>query len=337
MVFKPNHFVLLNCLLILVLSSGWSFAGKPPPSIKQCKSKWVLTNVTALAYGAFSIDSGSGTISISSGGALTAAGDIGLSGSQPAGTYTLTVDNTRGNVCASYGFTLNWGTAPQPLAGPGTAMNLNAFVYEPTVAPTVGATFPIVVAPNSGLTLPFTLTIYGNIATSFPQTAGLYTSPPFDVGVTQSGTNALSAGTTATATSLTPISLLEVVPMDFGTVAGSSTASTVVLDTVGARTTTGGAQVLPAGPSASASFQITGSANQTYILTLSASATLESTGGQQMTITSFVNNSIGTIPISGIENFAVGGTLNLNAAQAAGTYSTTIGAGSPYSVTVNYN
>lgn len=336
MAFTPKHIVLLNCLL-LFLYSGWSFAGKPPPSIKQCKSKWTLTNGSSLAFGSYSIDSGSGTINISSGGALTASGDIGLSGSQPATTNQVTVDNTRGPICANYGFTLNWGAAPQPLAGPGTALNLNAFVYEPTIAPTAGATFPIVVAPNSGLTLPFTLTIYGNIATSFPQTAGAYTSPLFDVGVTQSGTNTLSAGTTATATSLTPISLLEVVPMDFGTVAGSSTASTVILDTVGARTTTGGAQTLPAGPSSAASFQITGSASQTYILTMSASATLESSGGQQMTISSFVNNSSGTIPASGIENFAVGGTLNLNAAQAAGTYSTTIGAGSPYSVTVNYN
>ena len=90
------------------------------------------------------------------------------------------------------------------------------------------------------------------------------------------------------------------------------------------------------GPGTAATFQLTGNANLTYIVSF-IPGILESAGGQQMTIDTFTNNSLGTIPVGGIENFQIGATLNLNAAQPAGTYSTTTGGGTPYTLTVNYN
>lgn len=277
---------------------------------------------------------------MSSSGALTASGDIGLLSTLPVTTYQIQVDNRNGSICLGFPFTLDWVTAPAPLVplgGVGTNMPLSVFVYEPTVAPTVGATFPINVPANSGLTLPFTLTLYGNISTSFPQTADDYASPAFRVGLSQGTSLKRGPNAIATATSVTPISLLEVAPMDFGTVAGSSSSSTIVLDTLGARSATGGAQIMVTSPGSAATFQITGGANLTYIVSFSASGILESPGGQQMTVTSFTNNSLGTIPAGGIETFQAGATLNLNPAQQAGVYSTTTGTGSPYTITVNYN
>lgn len=337
MAYKSKHLVFINCLLLTLFTVD-AFAGRPPPDINTCSRAWRLTsNSTALAFGNFSIDSGSGTISMSSGGALTTVGDIGLSSGLPVSTYQILVDNRRDASCVNFGFTLNWNNAPQPLTGPGSNINLAAYVYEPTIAPTAGTTFPIVVPPNSGLTLPFTLTLYGDISPNFPQASGNYLSPNFRVTLTQGTRTRRSPNLSATATSLLPISLLEVIPMDFGTVAGGSTASSVVLDTNSARSATGSAQLLATGPGTASTFQITGEPNLAYAVSFSASATLESPGGQQITANSFTNNSAGTIPAGGTENFQVGATLNLNPAQAAGNYSTTTGAGIPYTVTVNYN
>jgi hypothetical protein len=339
MTFKPKYIALLNCLLLVTYMVD-AF-GARPPTLANCGRSWRLTSgSTALAFGTFSIDSGSGTISMSSSGALTVSGDIGLIPGQPVTTYQIQVDNRIGAACLGFPFTLDWVTAPAPLAplgGVGTNMPLSVFAYEPTVASTAGATFPINVPANSGLTLPFTLTLYGTISTSFLQTADDYLSPGFRVGLSQGTRLRRSPVATASATSIVPLSLLETFPMNFGTVAGSSSASTVVLDTVGARSATGGAQIMAASPGTAATFQITGGASLTYIVSFSASGILESASGLQMTVTSFTNNSLGTLPAGGIETFQVGATLNLNAAQAAGLYSTTTGTGSPYTITVNYN
>lgn len=327
--------------MLLVIYAADIFAGPPPPNLGSCGKRWKLTTVsTALAFGTFSMDSGSGTISMSSSGVLTAFGDIGLISGSTVSTYLVQVDNALGATCLTFPFTLDWNTAPAPLApvgGIGTNINLSVFVYEPTIASTVGATFPISVPANSGLTLPFTMTLYGDISPNFPQTADDYLSPGFRFGLTMDTTLKRSPVAIATATAIAPLSLLELVPMDFGTVAGSSTASSVILDTAGARIATGGAQTMATGPGTASTFRITGGEALTYIVTFSASGTLESAGGQQITVDTFTNNSLGNIPVGGIEDFQVGATLNLGAAQPAGSYSTTTGGGTPYTITVNYN
>lgn len=340
MIITLKHLALTNCILLVAFSAD-VLAGKPPPTEASCSKRWKLTSGSAaLAFGAFSIDSGSGTVIMSSAGSRTASGDIGLLSSQPATTYVIQVNNALGVACLGFPFTLDWITAPTPLdpaGGVGTSLPLSAFVYEPTIAPTVGDTFPINVAANSGLTLPFNLTLYGTISTTFLQTADDYVSPAFRVGLTQAGTLKRSPNATATATSVVPLSLAELTPMNFGTIAGSSSPSTVVLDTLNSRIATGGAQVLATGPGMSATFQITGTAGLTYSVSFPTSATLENATGQQMIVDTFTNNSLGTLPVGGIESFQVGATINMNTAQPAGLYSTITGGGSPYTMTVNYN
>jgi hypothetical protein len=336
MVIKLKYLVIANCVLLTLLSID-AFAGGGPPTANNCARSWRLTTTTTnLAFGEFSIDSGSGSVNMSSGGVRTPSGDIGLSSGLPFNTYQLQFDNRRGAACLGFPFTIEWLRAPQPLAGTGTDLPLNVYVYEPTIASTVNATLPIAVPANSGLALPFTMTFYGDISATFAQTAGDYLSPNMRAAVRQGTALKRGPNFLATATSITPITLLETIPMDFGTIAGSSTSSTVILSTASARTGTGGAQILATGPGTAATFQLSGNPNLTYAISFT-SGILESPGGQQITVTTLTNNSLGTIPAAGIESFQVGGTLNLGPAQPAGLYSTTTGSGNPYTVTVNYN
>jgi len=208
----------------------------------------------------------------------------------------------------------------------------NVLVSEPTLVPTPTA-LPVVLNTAN---LPITLTFKGDIATTFPQAAGLYTSPIYTVDLIQDAT-ITSLNSTATATALTPISILETVTMDFGTVAGGTNAGTVIMNTAGARSVTGDGQFITTGPGLPGSFQITGEPNVTYAVLITGPAILENAGGQQITANAFTNNSLGTLPGTGIETFQVGATLNLGPLQSAGTYSTVTGAGAAFVVTVNYN
>jgi len=332
---STNRFVVAITALTMAAHAFSSQAAPPPPNPNQCKSKWVLTPAQQLDFGSFSIDSGSGTITMNSSAALTTSGQINLSTSNPVTTFSATVDNSLGAVCASYGFTLDWNTQPAPLAGPGTDIPLNNVRVSIPAYSLNNVSLPQTIAANPANALPFSLSLYGTISVSSPQSAGLYTSPAFIVDLVQSGTaNPLNG--TASATVFTPLSILETVTMDFGTVAGGSIAGTVVLNTSSGRTPTGGAQVLVSGPGNAATFQVTGEPGQVYSLSI-GDGTLANAGGQLLTVTSFTNTSTGNIPGSGIDIFQVGATLSLGANQPAGSYSTANGGGTPYTITVNYN
>ena len=58
-----------------------------------------------------------------------------------------------------------------------------------------------------------------------------------------------------------------------------------------------------------------------------ADGILENAGGQNMSVTSFTDNSGGSIPGSGTESFQVGATLSVGSNQPTGTYSSSIGGG----------
>ncbi len=318
-----------------MLSSTSAFAGGFPPWLEDFLCQIAGFDVTPitndLAFGEFSIESGTGTINLSSGGAVTSTGAIDLTTGLPTNTYRVQISVRRAG-CDDNAMTISWNPAPQALTGPGTNMNLNVFVYEPTIAPAAGATLPITIPANSGLAYPITLTFYGNTAANSPQAGGNYASPNFRV---RAG-NRNGPNTQATATSITPLTILQTIPMNFGTVAGGQSASTIILSTTGGRSVTGDGYVVTTAPGAAASFQITGNPGQAYGLSF-ASAILESGSGQQVTATNFTNNSSGTIPAGSLENFQVGATLNLSPLQPAGSYSTSTGGGVPYSVTVDYN
>ena len=158
------------------------------------------------------------------------------------------------------------------------------------------------------------------------------------LALAQAGSVAMAAQEdgSAVAVVIAPLIISENSSMDFGTVAGGANADTIVLTTAGARTATGtDAQVIGAG-GAAGNFTISGEPGASYVVTFSASATLDDGSGNQMTVNNFTDNNPSPVDGGGSDTLLVGGTLNIGANQPAGNYSTA-GAGTPYTVTVNYN
>jgi hypothetical protein len=156
-------------------------------------------------------------------------------------------------------------------------------------------------------------------------------------GMVGSTANADTTNGSAVANVIVPLSIVEVIGLDFGTVSGGPTAGTVVMSEAGVRSTTGDAEIIAADNGNEADFTITGQGGQAYTLSFSASGTLVS-GANSMTVDSFTTDASGTITAgvgAQVENIKVGATLNLIANQPAGSY-TTVG-GTPYTITVNYN
>ena len=146
----------------------------------------------------------------------------------------------------------------------------------------------------------------------------------------------VSATANASATIVTPIAISKTVDMNFGNVAVSATAGTVVLTPAGSRSLTGGV-TLPtiAGTVAAASFNVTGANNYTYTITLPSTALPITSGANTMSVNSFTSNpaTTGTLSATGSQTLNVGATLNVSASQAAGSYTSV----TPFTVTVNYN
>ena len=150
------------------------------------------------------------------------------------------------------------------------------------------------------------------------------------------------AQTTATASAnasiVAPITMSKTVDMNFGNAAVSvSTGGSVTLAPTSARTTTGGGVTLPAstGTVSAAIFTVSGAPGYTYTITLPASAVINGPGTATMTVNSFTSipSSTGTLSSGGTQSLAVGATLNVAPAQAAGIYTNA----SALPVTVNYN
>jgi hypothetical protein len=146
----------------------------------------------------------------------------------------------------------------------------------------------------------------------------------------------VTATASTTATIITPIAIEKDVDMNFGNIAVSPTlGGTVVLPTSGARTKTGGVTLpVVTGTVSAASFTVTGEGNSTYSITLPSSAIILTGPSGTMTVENFVStpSNTGTLS-SGTQEVKVGATLNVSAAQAAGTYTNESG----LFVTVNYN
>jgi hypothetical protein len=143
----------------------------------------------------------------------------------------------------------------------------------------------------------------------------------------------------ATATIVTPISIVKTLDMSFGNIY-SAAAGTVILDPAGARTVTGGATLAPGGTITPATFTVSGTANVTYSITLPNAAITLTSGANSMTVGGAAPGlwtssptPTGTIGAGGNQTLTVGATLNVGAAQPAGIYNST----APFTVTVNYN
>ena len=152
----------------------------------------------------------------------------------------------------------------------------------------------------------------------------------------------VTASAPTSATIVAPIAIAKTTDMNFGNVAVSATAGTVVLKTDNTRTFTGGV-TLPAtaGTVAAAQFTVTGEGAYTYAITLpdptTGALTITNTVGtlaETMTVGTFTSTPSGTGALtSGTQIVNVGATLNVGASQVAGLYKNTTG----FAVTVNYN
>ncbi|MFD2286310.1 DUF4402 domain-containing protein [Pedobacter petrophilus] len=144
-----------------------------------------------------------------------------------------------------------------------------------------------------------------------------------------------TASANASATIVTPISITKVTDMNFGNVAVSATAGSVILAPAGTRTTSGGV-TLPAvnGTVTAAVFTVNGEGAYTYAITLPSTALTITNGAVSMTVTAFTStpSATGTLA-AGTQTLSVGATLNVAASQAAGLYTSA----TPFNVTVNYN
>jgi len=155
-------------------------------------------------------------------------------------------------------------------------------------------------------------------------------------GITTAAFAQASANSNASATIVGPIGIANTTAMNFGNVAVSAVAGTVVMTPAGVRSVTGGC-TLPAvtGSPAAAVFNVTGAANYTYVITLPGAATTITSGANNMTVDTWSSTpgGTGTLSAGGSQTLTVGATLNVAGSQPAGTYVS----GTPFTVTVNYN
>ncbi len=152
-------------------------------------------------------------------------------------------------------------------------------------------------------------------------TASLYTAAASAASVSTAS---------ATARVITPMTIAEGTALHFGDVGVGAAGGDVTLAPGGGRSVTAGdAEIIAGGANTAGLFTITGVPGKLYTLTFPA--TVDISGGTgTMDVTGFTDNSLGTMPLAGTENFNVGATLAIGGTQAAGTYSNT------YTVTVNY-
>ena len=145
------------------------------------------------------------------------------------------------------------------------------------------------------------------------------------------GQNPQDATANAAANIISPMAITKNVDLNFGNIAAGTSAGTVELETDGVRTAAN--VILPSvtGTVTAAEFTVTGLPGSNYIITLPTTPVTIASGGNNMTITTFTEDSAtNTLTEEGTETFNVGATLNVGAGQAVGLYEGT------FVVTVDY-
>lgn len=140
---------------------------------------------------------------------------------------------------------------------------------------------------------------------------------------------AATASANATAEIEMPIALSQVTldvvsqgDLVFGKIVAGSQSSTVRIAGDDTRTLDAGDATLLESVYGAAVFLASGMPNASYVITLPSSTTISS-GEHSMTVDSFTKAYDGPLDASGQNQFTVGGTLHLDAAQPAGTYTGT--------------
>lgn len=160
---------------------------------------------------------------------------------------------------------------------------------------------------------------------------------------------AVSSTSTATSTVIAPIAIAKAADLSFGKFAPSATAGTVIVNTSGVRSKTGGVVLSTAGSTVTAAkFDVSGEKGATYSISWSGVTALTDTASTATTkptmtftkhtalaangTTSTTDITSGTLDATtGAQSIFLGGTLDVAASQPAGTYTGDITA------TVEYN
>jgi hypothetical protein len=163
-------------------------------------------------------------------------------------------------------------------------------------------------------------------------------------GITTAAKAQVTENTAAGAKILTALSIVEDLPMHFGTMGVlAGTGGTCVVSTAGVRSATSGVTLSALAPLFSlATYTVTGEPLYTYAITLPDAITVMHTNNvNSMSIGSLLAKSTsgseshtatGTLIVgTGTESFTVGGTLTVSAGQLAGVYAAT------FDVMVAYN
>ncbi len=144
--------------------------------------------------------------------------------------------------------------------------------------------------------------------------------------------HAATAVATVDASIISTLSIATRTGLGFGDISAGVVSGSVVMTPAGTRTSTGGASVNTATAASAASFDLTGTPNASFTITLPASVVL-SDGTNSMLVDNFTSSPTptGVLDGSGQQTLYVGATLNVEANQPFGDYS------GQMAVTVEYN
>lgn len=153
------------------------------------------------------------------------------------------------------------------------------------------------------------------------------------VSMTWSPLQAATAVATVEANIISIISIATRNGLGFGDISSGATAGTVILTPSGNRATTGDVTVNTATGAAPATFDLEGTPNASYSITLPLSVVLTDSASNTMIVDQFTSSPLNsdTLDPSGRQTLYVGATLNVSNNQPFGSYS------GQMAVTVDYN
>jgi len=148
-----------------------------------------------------------------------------------------------------------------------------------------------------------------------------------------------SATATATTTLITPISIANSVPLNFGTIASSAAAGSITIASTagGAVTKTGGVTQVAGSTTSSAKFTVTGELTSSISVGFPTSAILLTNQTDHTTTLSLAPSAPSALTnahlVAGTLDIYVGGVLSVPALTISGLYTNT----TDLTLTVNYN
>ena len=142
-----------------------------------------------------------------------------------------------------------------------------------------------------------------------------------------------TASFTASATIIQPIGITTTTQMNFANIDAQHGGS-VILTPQNTRSTTGDVKIAAGDGSSAATFEVTGQPGLAYSINVPTQSYTLSNGIEEMILENFTSSLVdGGLLAEGKQSFNLGATLNINAGQKPGYYTSP----APMDVTVNYN